>query len=70
MLVATMSEDESRLLTVAEVADQLRVGPPTVLRWIREGKLVAVRLGGPRTGYRITLTDLNAFIHGAREVHE
>lgn len=71
MPVATMSDDETRLLTVAEVADQLRVGPPTVLRWIREGKLVAVRLGGPRTGYRITSLDLQTFIHGSREVrHE
>ena len=67
--MSTMSE-ESRLLTVAEVAEQLRVGSPTVLRWIREGKLIAVRLGGPRTGYRITPADLQSFIHGSRNVRD
>ena len=35
-----------RLLTVAEVADELRVTRGTAYRWIRAGDLPAVRVGG------------------------
>jgi excisionase family DNA binding protein len=35
-----------RLLTVREVADLLSVSTETVLRWVRQGKLPAIRLPG------------------------
>jgi len=52
---------ENRLLTVAEVADYLRVEPESVRRWLRDGKLLGISLGrGP--GWRIRLGDLELFI--------
>lgn len=43
------------LLTVREVAKQLRVDDTTVRRWIRDGALEAIRLPhrGVREAYRI-----------------
>lgn len=53
-----MSDDE-KLLTVAQVADQLQVHPETVRVWIRSGELEAMDIGGE---YRISRADLNDFI--------
>jgi excisionase family DNA binding protein len=36
----------SKYLTTQEIADELRVTRTTVYRWIDEGKLAAVRIGG------------------------
>jgi excisionase family DNA binding protein len=55
-----MSED--RLLKVAEVAERLRVNRDTVRRYVRSGRLKGVLLGGDRGGYRIRLSDLEAFL--------
>jgi excisionase family DNA binding protein len=44
-------------LTVAEVAQQLRVVPTTVYRWINKGELEAVRLGGSRLRVRQDVVD-------------
>lgn len=44
------------LYTPAEVARLLRVSPRTVTNWIREGRLVAIKLS-PRV-YRITVASL------------
>ena len=54
---------EEALLTVAEVARQLRVDATTVRRWIKQGMLKAVELphSEKRNSYRIsrqTLDDL------------
>lgn len=52
------------LLTVGEVADQLRVSPETVVSWIRAGELVAEDLSGPgakRRSYRICPNQLAKF---------
>jgi excisionase family DNA binding protein len=54
-------------LTVAEVAEQLRVYPGTVKRWLREGKLVGVQLGD-RAGWRIAEEDLAAFVERQKNV--
>jgi excisionase family DNA binding protein len=54
-------------LTVAEVAEQLRVYPGTVKRWLREGKLVGVQLGD-RAGWRIAEEDLAAFLESQKNV--
>ena len=34
------------MLKVSEVAERLRVKPLTVYRWIRDGKLVAIKIDG------------------------
>ena len=34
-----------RLLTPAEVAEYLRISRRTVVRWVREGRLRAIRVG-------------------------
>jgi excisionase family DNA binding protein len=54
-------------LTVAEVAEQLRVYPGTVKRWLREGKLVGIQLGD-RAGWRIAEEDLAAFVERQKNV--
>jgi len=45
------------LLTVQQAAQQLRLHPKTVLRYIKDGKLRATRIG---KGYRIARADLDA----------
>jgi excisionase family DNA binding protein len=54
-------------LTVAEVAERLRVYPGTVKRWLREGKLVGVQLGD-RAGWRIAEEDLAAYLESQKNV--
>jgi excisionase family DNA binding protein len=53
-------EDEelrsSEWMTVAEVADELRVTPATIRLRIRDGKLPAIRVG--ERGYRVRRSDL------------
>jgi excisionase family DNA binding protein len=47
------------LLTVAEVAEMLRVSTMTVYRLIRTGELPAVRIG---RSYRVREPDLEAYL--------
>lgn len=53
---------EERWLTVEQVAELLQVNPETVRRWIRSGELPVLDLGGPKTGYRIKRSEVDAFI--------
>ena len=48
----------AELCTVDFAADQLKLHPKTVLRFIREGRLKATRIG---KSYRILRTDLETF---------
>ena len=48
-----------RLLTVAEVAESMRVSNMTVYRLIKAGELPALRVG---KNYRIRSTDLVAYL--------
>jgi excisionase family DNA binding protein len=52
------------LLTVHEVARQLRVDDTTVRRWIKNGALEAVTLPhlGKRRGYRVRAKTLDALL--------
>lgn len=50
-----------RLLTAAEVADDLRVSTMTVYRLIRRGELPAVRVG---RNYRVRPEDLERYLAG------
>lgn len=49
-------------LTVRGVADYLKVHEETVRRWIRNGELPVLDLGGQKTGYRIRRGALDQFI--------
>ena len=40
--------DDSGLMTVNEVAEYFRVSASTIWRWLREGKLEGVKIGGSR----------------------
>lgn len=46
------------LVSVDQAADELKLHPKTVLRYIRDGRLPATRVG---KSYRIRRTDLEAF---------
>lgn len=56
--------DETDLLTVREVAKQLRVDDTTVRRWIKNGVLEAITLPhrGTRQAYRIRRATLNRLL--------
>lgn len=56
-----MIYDEGDLLTVREVAKQLRVDDTTVRRWIKNGVLEAISLPhkGARQAYRIRKSTLD-----------
>ena len=54
-----MDEGHARFLTVAEVADLLRVSSMTVYRLIEAGALRALRVG---KSFRITTEDLDQFL--------
>lgn len=55
---------EQRFYTTEEVAKLLQVDPESVRRYVRSGKLRAVRLGGKFI--RIDRADLNSFIEGLK----
>jgi excisionase family DNA binding protein len=60
-------DDEPRLLegtwlTVQEVAEHLKVTQEAVRRWIRDGDLPVLDLGGQKTGYRILREELERFL--------
>ena len=59
-----MSDEQPAVewLTVDEVAQQLRVDPETVRRWIRKGELPVLSLPSARAGYRIRRDELERFI--------
>ncbi len=50
---------QERVFTVDEVAQQLRVDARTVRKWIRNGDLAAIDVGG---SYRIRESSLQDFI--------
>jgi len=63
-------QDESDLLTVREVAKQLRVDDTTVRRWIKNGILEAITLHnrGTRQAYRIRLSTLNTLLEPSQQL--
>jgi len=50
---------ERKLYTVKEVADELRVHEETVRRWLRDGRMAGVRMGGSRSGYRVAQEEVD-----------
>ncbi len=59
-----MAKNKAELLTVREVAEQLRVDDTTVRRWIKNGVLDAIPLPhrGLRQAYRIRRATLDAIL--------
>ena len=64
-----MVHDEADLLTVREVAKQLRVDDTTVRRWIKNGVLEAITLPhrGARQAYRIRRSTLEALLSSPQQ---
>lgn len=52
-------DSPKKYLTVDEVSEYLRVSPRTIHRWLKQGRIKALRVGNTS---RIALEDLNAFI--------
>ena len=57
---------DEQLYTVEEVASHLAVHPETVRKWIKNGHLRAINLGG-RAGYRISRAALEQFLREREE---
>lgn len=53
----------SEFLTVAEVAERLRVSAMTIYRWIEEGRLPAVQIGKQ---YRVREDHLDEILESSR----
>ena len=63
--------DEDELLTVDQVARQLKVTTKQVYKLIQDGRLVATNIGGKgRSTYRISRADLNDFLQSRRTRHD
>lgn len=62
-----MFHEQHELMTVHEVARQLRVDDTTVRRWIKSGALPAASLPhfGKRQSYRVRRTSVEAIMMGA-----
>ena len=60
-----MQRDE--ILTVQEVADELKVSIEQVRAWIRENRLAAYKLGRE---YRVRRSMLNIFLESRRTDHK
>lgn len=58
--MAQASTFEREWLTVAEVADYLRVSRDTIYRWAKQGKLALYKVGGTAT--RVRRSDLDALV--------
>ena len=52
---------DKQMLTLTDVAERLQVHIDTVRRWVREGELPAYQLG-TRAGYRVKMSDFQAFL--------
>jgi excisionase family DNA binding protein len=55
-----------RMLTVRDVATAARVSEKTVRKWLKEGRLRGVMLGGTKIGWRINEADLQRFLRGSQ----
>ena len=67
-----MVNDDADLLTVREVARQLRVDDTTVRRWIKMGVLEAITLPhrGARQAYRIRRATLETLLASPQQAVE
>jgi excisionase family DNA binding protein len=54
---------QDKLLKLDEVAERLGVNIETVRRWVRNGEIEVIDLGG-KAGYRVTEAALERFLRG------
>lgn len=54
-------DENKKMLTVRQVADEMNVDEKTVRRWINRGELNAVNIGRIRPEYRISRASLEYF---------
>jgi excisionase family DNA binding protein len=55
--------EEERLLTPDQVAERLSVSRHTVMKWLRDGKIISHKLGGKI--WRVHPNDMQAFIEAS-----
>jgi excisionase family DNA binding protein len=55
-------DTEQAYYTLQEVADIAQLTRRTLYAYIRQGKLLAVRIGGTTGQYRVTASELNRFM--------
>lgn len=60
-----MAEDE--LLTVAQIAAELKASEYTVRRWIKAGQLHAIMPGGTKLGYRVKRSEVERFLRESQK---
>ncbi len=58
------------VLTLEEAAGLLKVPVGTIRRWLREGRIPVVKLGGQKTGWRVLRSDLDRFVRERRHAGE
>jgi excisionase family DNA binding protein len=58
---------EPRFLTVAQAATTLGVSGPTIRRWVKDGHLLGVQVGGTDGVLRIPEAELERLVADARE---
>jgi excisionase family DNA binding protein len=51
--------NDDELLTVAEVAEILKLHEQTARKWVREGKIPSIYLGSRQAGYRVKRSTIN-----------
>lgn len=56
----------TQLLTVQQVAERLQVHQETIRKWLREGELVGINLGG-KSGWRIRDEEVEVFLRRREE---
>ena len=59
--MARSQNEEEKMLTVEQVAEEMNVDKKTVRKWINQGELKAVNIGRLRPEYRISRRNLNLF---------
>ena len=60
-----MGSEMPEMLTVDEAAATLRVTAETVRRWLRDGRIRGVRLGGRKAGWRIPAGEVRRLLEPA-----
>jgi excisionase family DNA binding protein len=61
---------DEHYLTVQQAGTRLQVGPETVRRMLRDGRLHGTRLGGTRAGWRIPSRQIEQLLDGATRPEE
>jgi len=56
--------EKDAVLTTEEAIEYLKISKPTFLKYIRVGRIKAIKAGN---GWRVLLSELNRFLRGAEE---